>query len=235
MSTSEDTLDKITNVLIIDILPHAIMLEERLQQTLIDYEPGIYIPGGIKPYLSLSKPLFFEKDRDIVRDTILSNGDIEYLVIKSAKDILSRRESVIDSTGEVVMYSTFIKNKHKLMSIKPTIPARAVEMAMSVALNHLTWATRCTRMNFFKTPLHNLVKPEYRDLVDNEEYPTAFDDIIVEVSNFIGQDTWHVYFHKIQGTCLIIEKTCDFRIMEYYRLKEEIDNIKNNKSYGDII
>jgi hypothetical protein len=76
---------------------------------------------------------------------------------------------------------------------------------------------------------------------------SAFFDALVQfrqstrsINHFVGNDTWNYYFVCINGTDIMVEKGADYRICEWYVMKQkEHDNPDSyssriHRTVGDI-
>lgn len=237
-----EIMDKVTAVLVIDLASHAMMLDEQLHLAALE-EPiqGIYLTGSIDPFISLDNKYYLRSKYNLLQQQIHQQsitpeaGKIKYTqrqyCITNVDDIFNLTEDLVDSDGTTVITPTDIKRKRKYMFDKPTVPAVGIKLASIVGLRYLSTMCPYTKNKNSVYRIDSLVKKEYHPELYKKEYEfqVALHDLVDEIMKFIGDDTWHIYFHKIKGTALIIEKTIDWRIYEYYRMKFEEDEKLSSK------
>lgn len=200
----EEVLTQCEAVIAFDILQHALNLPEECLNTFEPPEEGLYIVGGIEPIVSSKKNYHFRSEYE------------QRLAIVDYKDILKRCEDVVDQEGQLVITGRNIKLRKKYLSLTPSLPVTAVKVGIAVVIKYLNSLNRLTRSQGIGYRLNRFVKPEFQHWIDNEEYDHHFEELLDEVSKFIGKDTWHIYFTRVKGTTLLIEKTIDYRIYKYY-------------------
>lgn len=200
-----EVLESIESVFVIDLLHHALSLEEQpYLGALVEPEEGLYLPGSIDPILRKRVKYYFRSD--------YAKG----ITIKTFDNIFDRKEDILDDNGVIVISQNHLRLKKKYITEQPTIPSVAIKVAISVALKFLNGLSRYTNINISPYHLHRFIKPEFSELIEREEYDHAYEELLDELSDFVGKDTWNMYFFKIRGTNLIIEKSVDYRIYKFY-------------------
>jgi hypothetical protein len=201
-----EVLEHNKEVLIIDLLDHVTCVEDHYLKALVEPTKGIYITGSIEPFIKETGPYF-------MRELFPSpKGEVSYL------DILSTKSDILDSSGTQVISGKDLVLKRKFLSLKPSIPVVAMKAALAVVDDYVT--SVCRKANRNRTyNLYNLVKPEFHStIVAKDEFMHVFERLLDQVMKFIGDDTWNIYFIKVKGTSLIIEKSVDWRIYRYYEM-----------------
>lgn len=200
-------------VFAIDVLPHVQRLSEEYTEALLPPPPGIYVTGSIEPLFSDAEK-YYER----------SQLGMEGYHLKSIEEILHAKEDIVNSHGEMVLALRDIRTKGRYLKDHPTIPAVGVKAAVSVVLGYLNSLNKNTNINLSNFKLEYLVKPEYIRLVTREDFSVAFESLLDAVMEFINGDTWHIYFYSLKGTTLVIEKTIDWRIYQYYLMTQQRDS-----------
>ena len=200
----EEILAQCESVIAFDVLHHALNLSEECLNTFEPPEEGIYIVGAIEPIISSKKTYHFRSEYE------------QRLAIVDFKDILKRGEDILDQEGQLVITGRNIKLRKKYLSLTPSIPVTAIKVGIAVVTKYLNSLNRHTRSQGIGYRLNRFVKPEFQHWIDNEEYEHEFEELLDEVSKFVGKDTWHIYFSRVKSTTLLIEKTIDYRIYKYY-------------------
>ena len=200
----DEVLGKAESVLVIDVLQHAMCLSEEVQQTMEPPEEGLYVIGGIEPLVSTKKTYHYRSEYE------------QRLSIVDFKGIFKQNEDILDHEGNLVISARDLKLKKKYLTFTPNLPVTAVKVGIAVVMKFLNSLNRHTRTQNPIYRLNRFIKSECQDWVDREEYDHAFESLLDEVSNFVGKDTWHIYFCRVRGTTLMVEKMIDYRIYKYY-------------------
>ncbi|HXQ35826.1 MAG TPA: hypothetical protein VN843_17555 [Anaerolineales bacterium] len=217
--STHDLYNEILEVKLIDLLPHVLGIDQNLLEVLEDPAPGLYLPSSIEPYF-VPNGLYVLMTRppsatylpitldDILRDALgeksLPPGD---LYIDSHTVSLIRRSS----------YERIKKYLTKL----PSLPVRGCEVAIATVLSYLQTLCQYTHIHIGRYHLGSLVKQEFHYLLYKEVYESAFNDLYVDVKNWVGRDIWNYYYYKVAGTTLVLRKGLDYRIVEWHRKRIE--------------
>jgi hypothetical protein len=204
-------LEYVKEILIVDLLDYVLALdEEKHILPLVDPPQGVYLKGSIKPLLDINKKYYF-------KSKYLNE---EEGLIKTYKDVLQSKDDIVNEDGNIVLTLDFIRTRKKFLTIKPDINITAVDIAINLVLTYLN--NLCPYTRYVSKPnLYYLIKPEYHNLIEDNVYEEAFDSLLTNVYNFVNNDIWFIYFHRVKGSTLIIEKTCDYRIYEWTKLMYE--------------
>lgn len=205
--TLADVLLRVDGVLVIDLLQHVVTLEEHPYMQSFEEPPaGIYLIGSLDPIICDRKPGFYSETGQLV---------VDY------KHALEGNDHITSQDGTVVLSKKILRSRARFFKTEPTIPATAVKAAVSVIKRYLSILCRhgCNMLASYR--LENLVKLDYRELIEKDEYMIAFEKLIDQVAEFVGDDVWCIYYSRLRGCQLVIEKGIDFRIYEYYRMKFE--------------
>jgi len=212
--TALELLEINKEILIINILDYVVAIDsDPYLISLKDPEEGIYLTGSMEPIFSKSN-FYITKDK-FNKPMLLAND------ILDLETILSATNDVYDISGNLIMTAEDIRKKSKYLRLAPTIPVIGVKMGVATVLKYLNSLCVYTHVSSSKYNQESLVKEEALHLVNSEEYDIAFESLLDRVAKFIGKDTWHIYFYKVRGTNLIIQKTVDFRIYQWYQWKIE--------------
>jgi hypothetical protein len=225
---SNDLLKNPQQVFIIDLLEPALCLEQTLLDSLIDNPKGLYFKGQLEPFIYDNQD-YYVVDENMNRLLTITKTHLDdYLANLNIRNnnIEFDNCSITDKYGKVVISFEKINKNKRLITEIPTYPVTAVNMVANVLLSTLYKVCVYNNSNI---NLHKLVKDEYSYLVDNEVFHNSLDYYISKLLDFIGDDTFHIYFHKKQGCSLIIEKIIDYRIYGYYKLLEEKEENHNQE------
>lgn len=206
-----DLLMTSKEVFIVDILDKAISLDDNILNSLIEPKKGLYLPNNLKPILNIED-----------NDCYFENGD----KIIDVNKILTLEQDVFNKDKEIVLKSNYIKKKKHYILTQPNIPIIAIELIVIFIKNYITTLTHIPddRISYH---ILTLVKPDIDvdELLDS--IYTSIDDLFIEINGFINNDNTFIYLYENLGTSLMIQKICDYRIVEYYKLKQELQELKN--------
>jgi len=198
-------------VIAIDILEVVLNSDiSRYSDTLVSPDKGIYLVGSLEPILRLGTVYYPETKY------LMSGHEITTFA-----NIFQLNEAIVDAGGKVIIGKNDLKTKQKYFKSKPTIPVIPIKVAIAVVIKYLNTLSSYTHVSNFNYKLEEFIKPEYRELLYTDEFSTIFEKLLDQVMVFVNKDNWHIYFYKVKGTTLLIEKTIDFRIYEWYRLQHE--------------
>lgn len=206
-----DLLMTPTSVIIIDILDKAVSLNDEILGSCVKPKKGLYFSNNIKPFLNLSDNIYY-----------FENGD----KITDVAKILSSEQNIMNKDHEIVLKGEYIKNRKSYILTKPNIPIVAIELIIVFIKNYITTITNIPD-NKMSYSIINLLKPDVNVNEILDSVYVLLDDVFLKITEFIGKDEKHIYLFKEIGTSLLIEKVCDYRILEYYRLKQELHDLKN--------
>lgn len=205
-------LTKPSDILVLNLLKYVGHIQEPYASKYLEpYEKGLYLRGHINPLLH--ENLAYYKDFKPIEDKITP------IKFESLAEIMLCKNDVYTSSGDVVISAKDLFYNKKFIETKPDIPVQLIKVAVSVILEYLNSLNKYTNVNSINFNLNRLVKQKHRDLIIKEYYQTELAELLDIVCNFVGKDSWHIYFYKITGTTLILSKTIDYRIYDWYRLK----------------
>ena len=192
--------------LVIDLLQHASKLNNSdIADMLIQPEIGIYLKGGLKP---------------LVRYGGIYYPESKYLnpthVFTTLEAMLLCKENIIDETGRIVLSYNVLKNPSRLTT-NPEIPLVGVELTRTVAINYIDTICPHTRSIANKN-IYKYIQPCYQPTINLDQLDSIFADMLYEIHTFIDSDTWFIYFDRVCGSSLIIEKMVDWRIFKYHEM-----------------
>lgn len=207
-------LIKTKETLVLNLLDHVVNLDDLYRVDCYE-EPrkGIYLSGSIDPIFYADSKYFWKNDQSV------------NIPILNIHELLTTFRTVIDSTEKVIIRGDTLFKQRKFLQTQPDIPVMAIKAAVATIIKYLNSLCSFTHVNDISYNLYRLVKNEYRDLVNNDEFDVIFYDLVSKVQDFVGEDTWHIYFYKVRGTSIIIQKTIDYRIYDWYRIKYGTEDI----------
>lgn len=215
MDIDFNELLKPTEVQIIDLMsyiPH--IDEDPYFVALFDPTPGVYLPGAIDPILSWVNPAY-----------PASKFGVSMAAITGLQGLKECKEPLVNSKGVTICTAAELKKAIKHMTDTPTLPVNMLKVMLAILNTHLTTMCVKTRTRISSSSYQHLVRPEYQHLIEDDSYVIALDQLLLDINQFIRNDTFHIYFTKLLGTSVIIEKTIDYRIYEWYQYKAKEKNL----------
>lgn len=207
----------IEDCIILEGYSSALMLENILGPALIDPEPGLYKPNDITPCVRLNGTFFSFDPRKI-------SISEQYKPIFSIDDI---EGVVVDADTRTVLTNAVTARKNEILSTRPSLPAVGLQLVKTLVdydvnsrlmfNRSLEWHTRRFAENFKDDPsIYGITVEAVLDYL-------SF--INTNINQFVGNNIWNYYFVSIRGTDILIEKGADYRICEWYEMKQrENDN-----------
>lgn len=203
----ERLLSNPEGVLLIDLLPEVQRVMSAVYlDALEEPKQGIYFPGGIDPLISFDRKYFYQ----------LADGTKEEFT--GLPDVLQSKKDIYNSDGKLVISGAKLERLRPYLVVEPMREAMLIKAAIACIVELLNNLCSQTNVPAYEYRLSRLVRPEWQVLVDEEKYQTLFSRILEDlVRPFIGRDTWYIYSYKVNGTTILIEKVCDWRVLEYHR------------------
>jgi hypothetical protein len=216
-----------------DPMPTASMIEAVVGQYLLQPEAGIYFRGRAEPVMKMNGVAVYHQHKVVDR-----KKSKETYVVRTIEDI-DPLQPVMDLDGNIVVSVTQIP----FLSYRPVLPVvalRIVEAAVKdVVESHGMADYRSTpkqpqdlygpfivdRIEVRDDDVLKLSHTPRYERIDNTIFAAVIDQIteIVsgirnDVKSFCGENPWVIHFLKRSHTDLVIEKSIDWRILEYHRL-----------------
>ena len=217
----------VKETLVVDLAPHALNLNPELKATLIDEEPGIYISNLLNPIFPADGEYFLVDRVDSVKYGLLKNNP-QGLIPLTFKDLFNHIFNngppigpghIFNQKTGTVTKRTVFEHIKPMLRPAPQISVRAIEAGLATVVSYLNNLCRYTCVLSKQYVLETLVKPEFKHVLEKNDFEAAFDDLHLQINQFVGNDTWCQYQYRLNGTSLIVEKGLDFRIMDWHRKK----------------
>lgn len=200
-----EVYNHVEQALVIDLMEHVTTMDMTYQEALVDPPAGIYITGSIEPILLQDRKYFV---RSAYQDPKVPGINL--------KDIFDIKGDIVNEGGDVVLSFKDILQKKKFINFEPTVPVTALKVAVGIVEQYIISSCHHSKRSHPTYRLEYLVKPQYQDMVINDEYIQQFARLRDRVMDFIRDDRWQVYYTRLRGTSLIIEKGLDYRVCCYY-------------------
>lgn len=209
MTTSEELMSQPVQQMIVPIQNEAHQMHMQYGHMFEPPAPGIYLVGEVKPLIELNKSyfeLFVDHDRQVQR--------------KLVEDINSVNGGLYDANGTCVVKAEIMREKEKWLRNEPTVPVRAYMIIMGLVKHYFDSIAPYRKHNAYSNKILVHIKPEFHDLYNSGVLDNLMVSIFQRLSDFIGRDTWHIYFEDFLGLDIVIKKMCDFRVHDWHQKME---------------
>lgn len=178
--------------------------EDKVLMSKLDTIDGVYIKGNPKPLIPFDRTCWV-KDNDL------------FSPVRVLDDIISTNSHVYRGDGEIfepfMLHSTILKHKDKLTS-NPYVNYVHIKFMRGIID---TWIGQMVNYIYGtdNTELRNcLIDPMYvHDILD--VHIDALSDLYDDICDFIDDNRWSLYFTRIVGNNIMIERYIDYRIYEW--------------------
>lgn len=177
--------------------------------------PGIYVKGSIRPIVEATDVCY------------LQVPEPEQL-IQDYQTILACEHDIVNKEGEVLIKGLDLRRRKHMFTSQPEMPIAAINIAYNVIMDYVFKYCKYAR-GIKRSSLEQYIRPEYRDNIDIHSLEDMLTDVLDELHEFIKYDDWNIYFHRLRGTTLVLEKHCDWRIYEYTRMMYENQQEEQNE------
>lgn len=201
-----DNIDKYktTQTFFLSIYNQASMIEREYSDFIIKPPEGIYRVGDIYPCIQNNKRYYYQRK-------IKNHQTITAQVV----DFNTITDTVFDENGNIVLTSFVMKNKEQYLKNLPTVPAIGLIIVELLIKRFIESISPWTKHSTYNSKITNCFTSEGVDLFVSGQLDLICNSLYSQVNDFIGNDTWHVYFVKFVGLDLMIEKTRDFRVIQW--------------------
>lgn len=203
--------------LLLPILPYGSLIEQTYSDFLLPAGEGIYKFGDLTPSIRNNKTYY----------TQIKSGD--QVVSEPIVDFNNVENTVVDETGKIVIPAFMMRDKKRYLSNIPSVPARGVFIIKNLIEHHISTLSPWARRGQCMSNISKYFKRENQDIVEENYLERLCESLIVQINDFIGIDQWNMYFVKIKGLDLCIEKCMDYRIYEWTtKRNQEIEDGLHN-------
>jgi hypothetical protein len=207
----QELLNKVTGVAVMDLLDKTSLIEE-FAENMVPLQEGLYSNTTHKMVFSHKTSQYYALDEAGNKTKLVTLKDFQrckLTIINEANGFIQKPD----------LRSLTIRRN---LVETPIVDYRRMDIVEKIIDDFLYGLCPHTKTTMNSYPLDKLLKPnlpeEKRErLINNLE--SMLVTVIDEISQFVGSDTWHFYFTKRKGSSIIINKTVDFRIFDWYRIK----------------
>lgn len=222
-----------TRVEVLNVLPYASTLEYAFGEVIKPPAIGLYLRGVLNPvlvqgevYFNVTKTNSYTTYVDKRTGQHLGQRPVfESVPILPGSDISAMTGEITDSSGNVVIPSYAMAAKERYLSNMPFLPYRGVEIARCIIEEYISRLTchgwKIDSENTLRKLLYCEPDRDGIKLWKDGFMERALENLLIQVTDFIGPDTYHIYFVKTRGYEVIIEKTVDYRAWQWVKHQEE--------------
>ena len=197
---------KVTQTFYLPIFTYAMMIERQFGEFLNPPRPGIYRVGDIYPCIEPTKLYYAQKINK--NNTCTTTPITDFNLIN---------DTVTDEIGNVIIPAAMMRSKEQYLRNEPTVPVRGLILIELLIKKYLDSVATWVKHSMQNQKIVSNIKPEYHEIYWEGHLEKITESLILQVSDFIGHDTWHLYFVKLLGLDLVIEKTSDYRVITFHQ------------------
>lgn len=212
-STISELYREVTEVKLIELAPHVLSVPENLLETLKPHRAGLYVPGFVEPAF-VQGELYYVSPGNGGFESPVDFGHIQ--ADRAGQGVIPAGD-FYNAQRKFHLRRSMYERLKKIMRDYPAVPSQGFEAAVAVVIGYLNKLNRFTNVAARQYDLDKLVREEYFHLVGQEIFENAFDPLLTEVRNFVGTDQWNLYFVRVVGMTLVLEKGLDYRIVDWTR------------------
>ena len=195
---------RVTQTFYLPIFNYASMLERQFGEFLLPPRVGIYKIGEIYPCIEPNKLYYSQK---LNRNQTYTTTPIT--------DINTVTDTVTDEIGNVIIPLNMMKNKTQYLRNEPNVPVRGLIIIELLIKKYLESIAPWVKHSMQHGRIVSNIKPEHHAVYTDGHLEKTCESLFLQVSDFVGNDTWHIYFVKFVGIDLVIEKTIDYRVHDW--------------------
>lgn len=174
---------------------------------------GIYVKGEVTPFLELDKPHYLVPANMVFSPEMIPS--LEQLTQLS--DLKDRKVAVVDKEGVVRLTSIDIARRYHIFTDDPGTCYQGVRAAAYFAISFLSRWCKHTNLSL-PYRIQDIFKEEALPMLEDETLD-VFKQLKYAISSFVGDDDLFLYFYRVKGSVLYIQKNMDYRVYEYYLRK----------------
>lgn len=183
--------------LIIDVTHYADLIEGICNGLLKPPPEGVYALRQLEPVLRSGVPYFTREGIETV----------------PMLDINTATKTVYFESGEVAIPGILVKNKNTQLSNQSFLPYRGIKIVNLLIDEHLDrFVTyRKQRINIFSSMAKHFIDENSYE-VHQAEIENACTDLQQELTLFLGNKNWNMYFTTLKNTLIHLDRGMDYRI-----------------------
>lgn len=195
---------KTSQTCFLPVFNYAVMIENQFGDVLMPATIGVYKVGDIYPSIIPGKQYYSQKINKFNQSVTIPIVDINKV-----------SETVIDESGNVIIPKGMMLNKENYLRNEPSVPSRGLIIIELMIKRYIESISPWVKYSMYNNKIISNFKPEGVELFIDGHIDKICESLFTQVSNFIGNDVWFIYFVKYLGLDIIIEKTMDFRTHQW--------------------
>ena len=195
-----------------------ISLQDKYSNSFKDSPEGLYVPFQIEPllkpnhlYMVDGEPLYLNK---IDSSTVLDDLEIPLSA------------TISDKAFRTIITPAMRKKYADMFTVTPSINPHILEAIKHMAHVHINCMLAYTLSSNPIDDLYKYLTPEGIVKFEDGVLEEACDDIFAQISNFMLDNPWNIYFISLRGWDIFIEMSVDFRIYEWTKHHDSWDKSK---------
>lgn len=184
--------------LVTDITHYARLIEMACDDILKPPPEGIYASGQLEPVMRSGISYFTREGTETV----------------PMLDINAATKTVYLESGAIAVPGVLVKNKITSLSNVPFLPYRGIQIVKLLIEDHLDLFVlyRKQRRNCYARLAVHFVEGSDAYLTHQTEIENACNELFQELSLFLGDKKWNMYFASLKNTHVHIDRGVDYRI-----------------------
>ena len=200
---------KTSQTYFLPVFNYAVMIEKQFGDVMTPSAKGIYKVGDIYPSIIPNKQYYSQKI-----------NKFNQCITIPVTDFNKVNDTIIDESGNVIIPKGMMINKENYLRNEPSVPSRGLILVELMIKRYIESINPWVKYSMQNNKIISNFKPEGVELFTDGHIDKMCESLFAQISTFIANDVWHIYFVKYSSLDIIIEKSIDWRIHEYYRMIE---------------
>lgn len=204
-------------------------IEYEFADWLLPAPKGIYVINKVEPVMVDGGEYYtvdVDKGNRIIRTPVTDITDVKLGVFTNTVG----SDKISLGSDKQIIPKAFMLNKSKYVSSLPILPYRGITIVRGLINNQINNFIKYRKSGRTDSTIikNNLIK------LKREEWVTAvsrinelYEDIHTTIRLFMGMHDWHLYFVKLDETKALIEKSIDYRALQWIQYEEEKKEKRN--------
>lgn len=206
----------IVETLRLDPLPTAMMVEMVVGDYLREPEKGIYFKGKAEPLMRQGQVYHQHK--------VVGGQKTKETFVVSFIEQLDKYQPVMDLDANVVV----TPNQIPFLTYEPTLPVMGMQVVRAAVMDvintygsgHNEAIMRRDATQLYSEFIAPVVMQEQQEVAEHviDHITGIVGELRAQVRNFCGDNRWIIHYFDERLSTFFIEKSIDWRIVEYHRL-----------------
>lgn len=172
---------------------------------------GLYLANELKPRLFGSAKYLYKQIYDTYGPITGPGLDLDKL------DVQKLADDIVDIEGNFVIDRSHILKNTRLYK-KPTLDAARFSFLASWIIDFFNQQCSDTpRIRYSDYQVYNWVRKKYREYLYDGTMDEVLRPLHDRLTEWVGEDTWHIYQVRVSETNIYITKTIDVRIYQWHQ------------------